>query len=396
MLEKLALEGGKPIRDRMLAYGRQMIDHSDVQAVTEALTSDWLTTGPKVSEFENLFAEKTGAKQAISVSNGTAALHTALFAAGIEPDAEVITTPFTFVATANAVRYMGGIVKFADIRSDSYNMDPKKIESLINEKTKAIIVVDFAGHPADFKEINILAKRYNIKVIADAAHSLGATYKEKKVGVLADLTTFSLHPVKHITTGEGGMITTNDAELATRMRLFRNHGIALDHKQREIQGVWLYDMTELGFNYRLTDIQSALGISQLKKLDEWVVRRRKIANQYTEHFSLFPEIIVPQVLADVEPAWHLYVIQLNLNRLTVDRAQIFKALRAENIGVNVHYIPVPWHSYYQQLGYKKGQWPIAEDLYEKILSLPMWPGMLDQDIMDTVNAVKKVITAYKK
>lgn len=394
MNSTLAIEGGKPIRQKMLAYGRQWIDQEDIRAVTEALTSDWLTTGPKIAEFETLFAESVGAKYAVAVSNGTAALHVALFAAGIEEGVEVITTPFTFVATSNAVRYMGGTVKFVDVRPDSYNIDPKKIEEHITDKTKAIVAVDFAGHPADFDEINALADRYNLIVVEDAAHSLGATYKNRKVGSLVDLTTFSLHPVKHITTGEGGMITTDDAALASRMRLFRNHGIALDHKQREALGSWCYDMTDLGFNYRLTDIQCALGISQLKKLTGWVKRRQEIASKYAEAFREIPEIIVPVTLSECENSWHLYVIQLN--NLSVPRDQIFKALRAENIGVNVHYIPVPWHSYYQKLGYVKGQWPVTETLHEKIISLPMWPGMSDQDVCDTINAMQKVISAYRK
>lgn len=396
MRSKLVVEGGRPVREKMLAYGRQCIDEDDVSAVTEALRSDWLTTGPKVSEFETLFAERVGAKYAVAVSNGTAALHVALFAAGIEPEFEVITTPFTFVATSNAVRYMGGTVKFADVRPDSYNIDPQKIEALITKKTKAIVAVDFAGHPADFDEINALGDRYNLSIIEDAAHSLGAIYKKRSVGSLVDMTTFSFHPVKHMTTGEGGMIVTDDPRLAKNMRTFRNHGIALDHKQREALGSWFYDMTELGYNYRITDIQCALGISQLKKLNNWVSRRQAIAEKYTTAFSQLPEIVTPVTLPECESSWHLYVIQLDLNQLTVDRDQVFRALRAENIGVNVHYIPVPWHTYYQNLGYTKGQWPVAETLHEKIISLPMWPGMTDQDVLDTICAVQKVILAYRK
>ena len=393
---KLAIDGGAPVREKMLAYGRQTIDEDDIYAVKQVLTSDWLTTGPKVTEFEELFAKNVGSKYAIAVSNGTAALHAALFAAEIDQDSEVITTPLTFVATANAARYMGATVKFADIRTDTYNINTQEIKKLINKKTKAIVAVDFAGHPANFKEINEIGKLYNLTIIADAAHSLGATYKNCNVGSLADLTTFSLHPVKHITTGEGGMITTNDQELARRMKLFRNHGIALDHKQREALGSWHYDMSELGFNYRLTDIQSALGVSQLQKLKGWVERRCKIADEYNRKFSEMSELITPVTLPETKPSWHLYIIQLVLNRLKTDRDQIFRALRAENIGVNVHYLPVPWHSYYQKLGYTKGQWPVAESLYEKIISLPIWPGMTDHDVQDTIHAVQKVISAYRK
>lgn len=396
MISKLAIDGGLPVRDHMLSYGHQSIDQDDIREVIDALNSDWLTTGPKVAEFEKMFADYVGSKHAVAVSNGTAALHVALFAAGVDEGTEVITTPFTFVATSNSARYMGATVKFADICSDSYNIDPNKIEKLITKKTKAIVAVDFAGHPADFDKINAIAEYYNLTVIEDAAHSLGAIYKNRKVGSLTDLTTFSFHPVKHITTGEGGMIATNNPELAQRMRLFRNHGISLDHKQREMTGSWFYDMTDLGFNYRLTDIQCALGLSQLKKLNTWVKRRQDIAEKYTRAFCDFSEIQVPKISLECESSWHLYVIQFNLDCFNVNRDQIFRALRAENIGVNVHYIPVPWHTYYQNLGYVKGEWPVTESLYEKIISLPMWPGMSDQDVLDTITAIKKILSAYRK
>ena len=392
----LAINGGTPVRSKMLAYGRQMIDSDDIQSVMEALQSDWLTTGPRVAEFEKLFADYVGAKHAIAVSNGTAALHAAMFAAGITKGSEVITTPFTFVATSNAVKYMGGDVKFADIRPDTYNINPAEIVKKITKQTKAIIAVDFAGQPCDFDEINAIANEFNIPVIEDAAHSLGATYKKNKVGSICTLTTFSLHPVKHITTGEGGLITTDNEEFAERMRLFRNHGIALDHKKREMKNSWHYDMSHLGFNYRLTDIQCALGISQLKKLDLWVQRRKEIAKRYSDSFANLKEIIIPFTANDRDSSWHLYVIQLNAEFLKVDRNEIFKALRAENIGVNVHYIPVYWHSYYENLGFPKGLCPVTEKIYKNILSLPMWPGMTDTDVEDTISAVHKVIEAYRQ
>lgn len=396
MTEQLAIEGGSPIRDKLLSYGRQSIDTDDVQAVSEVLTSNFLTTGPKVTEFEALFAKTVGSEHAIAVNNGTAALHTALFAAGIKEGDEVITTPFTFAASANAVRYLNGTVVFADIRSDTFNIDPETIEKHITTKTRAIIAVDFAGHPADLDKIKEIAKHHNLIVIEDAAHSLGATYKNKQVGACADLTTFSFHPVKHITTGEGGMITTNNPEFAACMRNFRSHGISVDYKQREALGTWLHDMSELGYNYRLSDIQCALGISQLKKLSHWTERRRNIASQYSAAFKDIAELIIPSVLPDCNPSWHLYVVQFKLDLLKVGREKIFQALRAENIGVNVHYIPVPWLTYYQKLGYKKGQWPVTESIYEKIITLPIWPGMTDKDIQDTIFSVKKVIAAYRK
>jgi UDP-4-amino-4,6-dideoxy-N-acetyl-beta-L-altrosamine transaminase len=391
----LAIKGGPPVRSTMLPYGRQSLGEDDIQAVVGALRSGWLTTGPKVSEFEEAFATAVGARFAVAVSSGTAALHAAAFAAGIGPADEVITTPMTFAATANCVRYQGGMVVFADVHKDTLNLDPAKVEALVTPKTKAIIAVDFAGQPSDMDDLNALASRHGLTVIEDAAHALGATCRGRRVGALADLTTFSLHPVKHITTGEGGMVTTDDPDMAARLRMFRTHGITTEFRQRETEGSWFYEMTELGYNYRLTDFQSALGLSQLSKLEEWVARRRAIAARYTAAFAALPEIETPAVLQDREPAWHLYVIRLNLDRLRVGRSELFRALRAENIGVNVHYIPVPWHPYYQSLGYKKGEWPVAEGAYERMISLPIFPGMTDRDVEDVIAAVEKVIAHFR-
>jgi UDP-4-amino-4,6-dideoxy-N-acetyl-beta-L-altrosamine transaminase len=392
----LAINGGSPVRASMLPYGRQSVDDQDIQAVVAALRSDWLTTGPKVSEFESAFAKAVGAGYAVAVSSGTAALHAATFAAGIGSADEVITTPLTFAATANSVRYQSGTVVFADVRKDTLNLDPAKVEARMMPKTKAIVTVDYAGQPSDLDELNAIASRHRLTVIEDASHALGATYRTRRVGALADLTTFSLHPVKHITTGEGGMVTTDNPELAARLRRFRTHGITTDFRDREREGSWLYEMVELGFNYRLTDFQSALGLSQLCKLDGWVVRRREIAARYTTAFAALAEIEMPTVLSDRESAWHLYVIRLNLDRLGAGRAEVFKALRAENIGVNVHYIPVPWHPYYQALGYKKGEWPVAESAYERMISLPIFPAMTDGDVEDVVTAVTKVVSHFRK
>ena len=337
-----------------------------------------------------------GARFAVAVSNGTAALHAAVFAANIGSGDQVITTPLTFAASANCVRYQGGTPVFVDAQSDTLNIDPVKIETAITPRTKAIIPVDYAGQPADLDEINVIAEKHHLVVIEDAAHALGATYLGRNVGTLATLTTFSLHPVKHITTGEGGMITTDDPELARRLRLFRNHGITTEARERQEKGGWFYEMVALGYNYRLTDLQCALGISQLKKLDGWLARRRAIAARYTAAFATLPEIRIPSIRPDRDPAWHLYVIRLNLERLHVGRAEIFRALRAENIGVNVHYIPVPWHPYYQALGYCKGQWGVAEDAYERIISLPIFPAMTDGDVNDVIEAMGKVLVAFRK
>lgn len=392
----LAIQGGQPVRSTMLPYGRQSLDEGDIEAVVGALNSGWLTTGPKVAEFETAFAKAVGTGYAVAVSSGTAALHAAAFAAGIGPADDVITTPMTFAATANCVRYQGGTVVFADVRRDTLNLDFAKVETLITPKVKAIITVDYTGQPSDLDELNALASRHRLTVIEDASHALGATYRGRRVGALAHMTTFSLHPVKHITTGEGGMVATNDAELAERLRAFRNHGIRSDYREREADGSWFYEMTTLGFNYRLTDLQCALGLSQLNKLEAWVARRRAIAARYRAAFAALPEIETPTVIPDREPAWHLYVIRLYLDRIRAGRADLFKALRAENIGVNVHYIPVPWHPYYRELGYKKGEWPVAESEYERMISLPIFPGMTDRDIEDVIAAVEKVIAHFRR
>jgi UDP-4-amino-4,6-dideoxy-N-acetyl-beta-L-altrosamine transaminase len=390
----LAVDGGRPVRDRMLPYGRQTIDEADVARVVEVLRSDWLTTGPAVAAFEQAFAAAVAAREAVAVSSGTAALHAAVFAAGIGPGDEVITTPMTFAASANAVRYQGATVVFADVHRDTLNIDSEDVRRRITPKTRAILPVDFSGLPADLDDLSVIAAEHGLTVIEDAAHALGATYRGRPVGSASTMTTFSLHPVKHITSGEGGVVTTNDSRLAERLRLFRNHGIATDHRQRQREGSWQYQMVELGFNYRLTDLQSALAESQLEKANVWLARREAIAAAYTSALGGRTEMQCPTVLADRRSAWHLYVIRLNLDTLRVGRADVFRALRAENIGVNVHYIPVPWHPYYEQQGYVRGSWPIAESEYERLISLPMWPGMNDQDVSDTIAAVGKVMDAY--
>ena len=384
------------MRSALLPYGCQTVDDDDVQAVTETLRSPWLTTGPKVEEFETAFAASVGASHAVSVTNGTAALHASVAVLDIDPDDEVIVTPLTFVSSANCILFAGGRPVFADVDPSTLLLDPRQVEAKATSRTKAIIAVDYAGLPCDYDALRKIADRFGLAVIADACHALGGGYRGRPVGSLADLNVFSLHPVKHITTGEGGMITTNEPERARRLRIFRNHGITSDHRQRELLGSWYYEMEELGFNYRLTDIQCALGLSQLKKLKSWVSRRRQIAARYTAAFSSLEEIELPASPADRDHAWHLYVIRLHLERLRVSRAEVFRALRAENIGVNVHYIPVPWQPFYQRLGYEKGQWPVAEAAYERIISLPIWPGMTEDDIQDTITGVNKVLAAYRK
>lgn len=390
-----AICGGEPVRQEFLPYARQSVDESDIAAVVEVLCSPFLTTGPKIQEFEQKFADYVGAKYAVAVASGTAALHAAVFAAGINPGDEVITTPMTFAASANCVLYQGGRVVFADIDPQTYNIDPEDIARKITERTKAIIPVDYTGQPARLDVIEKIAAEFNLPVIEDAAHALGAAYQGQKVGSISDLTTFSFHPVKHITTGEGGMVTTNDPGLYERLLLFRNHGITRDKRLlMEKHGPWYYEQQALGYNYRITDFQAALGISQLAKSEMFLEVRRRYAGIYTEAFKDLPGVIVPWQAEDGRSSWHLYVLQLELEKLKAGRKEIFEAMLAENIGVNVHYIPVYLHPYYQSLGYRPRLCPEAEKLYERMLTLPLFPGMTEGDVEDVIKAVSKVVTYF--
>jgi perosamine synthetase len=388
----LAVDGGTPVRKTLLPYGRQSIGEDDIQAVVDVLRSDWLTTGPKVGEFEKAFAAWIGAKHAVSFSSGTAALHGAAFAAGLKLGDEAITTPLTFAATANCVLYQGSTPVFADVSDDTLNLDPEKVAAAITPHTRALLPVDYAGHPADMDALLELAARHGMVVIEDACHALGAELGRRRTGSIADMTVFSFHPVKHVTTGEGGMVTTNRPGFAETLRRFRNHGISSDARQRQSEGQWHYEMVLLGFNYRLTDVACALGLSQLQKLEINLSRRRQIAACYAAAFGDLAGVTLPAVRAGANPAWHLYPIRLNLDKLTADRAQIFRALRAENIGVNVHYIPVHLHPYYRdRFGYHGGEFPVAEDAYQRLISLPMFHGMSDGDVEDVIRAVRRVI-----
>jgi perosamine synthetase len=395
MPKRLAINGGKPVREKMLPYGHQWIDDEDIAAVIDILRSDWITTGPKVSEFEHEFAEFTGSKEAVVVSSGTAALHAAMYALGIKPKDEVIVSPMTFAASANCILFQGGTPVFSDVDAGTLLLDTSKINSRVTPRTKAIIAVDYAGHPCNYDSLRELADENELKLVADSCHALGASYKGRKTGSLADLNIFSLHPVKHITTGEGGVITTDDPELARKMRIFRNHGISSDHRQREMEGSWYYEMVDLGYNYRLTDFQCALGISQLRKLPGWIKRRQQIAECYDKAFQNSSTINPLEKNLDVVHAYHLYVVRINTELLKATRAEIFSALRAEGIGVNVHYIPVHLHPFYRQkFGTGPGLCPIAEQSYEQIISLPIFPKMSNDDVGDVVNAVFKVTEAF--
>ncbi len=366
-------------RKSFLPYSTQWISDEDIQAVIETLKSPFLTTGPKVKKFEESVANYVGAKYAVSFANGTAALHGACYAAGVESGDEVITTPITFAASANCARYVGADVVFADIDEQTYNIDPKEIAKKITSKTKAIIPVDFTGQPVDIDAIMDIAKTRNIIVIEDGAHSLGADYKDRKVGVTADMTMFSFHPVKPVTTGEGGIIVTNNPEYYEKLLLFRSHGITHTPYAEE-QGSWYYEMIDLGYNYRMTDIQAALGISQMNKLDGFIKKRQQLAASYTEQLENIPGVKAPIQLSNTNSGWHLYSVQLDPTILGKSRKQIFEELRAANIGVHVHYIPVYWHPYYQDLGYERGLCPKAEKWYENAMTLPLHPQMTMEDI----------------
>lgn len=378
---------------KFIPYGKQHIDEEDINEIVEVLKSDFLTTGPKIDEFERAFAKHIGAKHAIVVSNGTAALHIACLAAGIGEGDEVITTPLTFAASSNAVLYCGGTPVFADVDLKTYNIDPEDIKRKITDKTKAIIPVHYAGQPCDMDEIRKIATEHNLIIIEDAAHALGSEYKDKKIGTISELTTFSFHPVKHITTGEGGMVTTDDDELYKRLKLFKTHGITRDTEimEKENPEPWYYEQLELGYNYRVTDFQCALGISQLKKLDDFIEKRREIVNIYNKAFAELEGITIPYQLPYTYSSYHLYVIQLDLEKLSIGRRGVFEILREKGIGVNVHYIPVYYFPYYKKLGYSKGICPKAERIYEGIITLPLYPRLQYDEIKYVIESVKEVI-----
>lgn len=397
-MEKPAIEGGTPVRDNFLPYGIQAIDEDEINEVIDSLKSDWITTGPKMRKFEENFKDFKGSKYAVAVNSGTAALHVSTSTIDINPGDEVITTPLTFVASSNSVIYRGGTPVLADIKKDTYNIDPSEIKKKLTSKTKAIIPVHYAGQPCDMDEIREIANENNLFIIEDAAHAIDAEYKGKKIGNISDLTTFSFHPVKNITTAEGGMVTTNNDDLYEKLLMFRTHGISRDAVKRfGKEGGYYYDMQYLGFRYNLSELHSALGIHQLKKLESFQRRRREIVKIYIRELENFEEITLPYVKQDVKHSWHLFILQLNLEKLRKERDHIFQAMREENIGVNVHYIPVHYHSYYQRnLNLKKGILPNVEWLFPRLLTIPLFQTMTNDDVYDVINALEKVIKYYRK
>lgn len=397
MPERLAIHGGKPVRDKLLPYGRQTVGEEDIAAVADVLRSDWLTTGPKVAQFEGALAEAAGTRGAVVVSSGTAALHAAFYALGVGPGDEVVVPAMTFAATANAAVFLGGTPVFADVDPETLLIDPAQVVARITSRTKIVVAVDYAGQPCDYDRLRAVVAEHGLTLVADACHAIGGRYHGRPVGSLATLSTFSFHPVKHVAAGEGGAVTGDDPELLRRVRTFRNHGITTDFRQREERGSWFYEMVDLGFNYRLSDIQCALGLAQLARLPQSVARRQAIAAQYNAAFAELPAVRPLAVRDGVSHAYHLYVIRLDLDLIRASRRELFQALRAEGIGVNVHYVPVHLHPYYRnRFGTQPGDCPVAEAAYERILSLPMFPGMSDDDVKDVILAVRKVLSAVSR
>lgn len=394
---KLAIDGGEPMREDTLAYGGQTIGEDDIEAVADVLRSDYLTTGPAVDAFEEAFADFVDTEEAVAVANGTAALHAAMHVLSIGPGDEVIVPAITFAATANSVVFEGGTPVFADVDPDTLLLDPESVAEKATDDTKAVVGVDYAGQPCRYDALRELADAHDLVLLDDACHATGGSYKGEPVGSLADLNTFSFHPVKNMTTGEGGMITTDDPDWAGEMREFRNHGITSTHHERAEKSSWAYGIPEAGYNYRLTDMQCALGMSQLEKLPGWVERRREIAARYDAAFADVDAVEPIAMREDSTCAYHLYVIQLDLDMLSVGREEVFDALQAEGIGVNVHYIPVHYHPFYREnFDTKEGLCPVAEAAYERILTLPVFPRMTDKDVSDVIKAVKKVTDAYRR
>lgn len=392
-----AIEGGVPTRNVPIYYGHQYIDDADIQAVVDVLKSDYLTCGPKIEELENKLCTITGAKYAVVCSNGTAALHIACLAAGVGEGDEVITTPITFAASANCALYCGAKPVFADINPETYNIDPENVKKLTTAKTKAVVAVDYTGQSVELNELKEHCSANNITLIEDGAHVIGTRYDGRYNGSIADMTTFSFHPVKTVTGGEGGAVLTNSKELYQRLLLFRSHGITRDPSlmTKEPDGPWYYQQVDLGFNYRMTDMQAALIISQLDKLPMFAKRRKEIVARYNEAFKDMPQIFVQKEIPESDTVRHLYILRLVPEKLKIDRAKFFEALGAENVKCNVHYIPTYYFPYYEKLGYKKGLCPNAEKLYDEMISLPLYYAMSDEDVESVIEAVKKIAEYYK-
>ena len=393
-----AIEGGTPARETKIFYGHQYIDDADVEAVVEVLRHGDLTCGPKIKELEDKLCSLTGAKYAVVCSNGTAALHMSALAAGVGEGDEVITTPITFAASANCVLYCGARPVFADIDPETYNIDPQKVEEAITERTKAVVVVDYTGQSVELDPIRKICREHNLVLIEDGAHVIGTKYRGQANGSISDMTTFSFHPVKTVTGGEGGAVLTNDETLYQKLLLYRAHGITrnTDLMAHEPDGPWYYEQVDLGYNYRMTDIQAALIISQLDKLPMFSKRRKEIVERYNEAFAKLPSLFVQREIPESDTTRHLYILRIVPEKLRIDRRQFFDALAAENVCCNVHYIPTYYFPYYEKLGYRRGLCPNAEKLYEEIISLPLYYAMTDEDVESVIEAVTKIAVYYAK
>ena len=382
-----------------LYYGKQTIEDDDIKAVVDTLKSPLITCGPKVDELEKELCEYTGARYAVAVSNGTAALHCACIAAGIGPGDEVITTPMTFAASANCVLYCGARPVFADINPETYNIDPDSIRKCITSRTKAIIAVDFTGQVVEADKIRKICDEYGLLFIEDAAHSIGSSYNGIKVGNIADITTFSFHPVKTITGGEGGAVLTNDENLYNKISLAHTHGITHDEammKDLPHEGMWYYEQISLGYNYRMTDFQAALLISQLGKLERFKKRRKEIVDYYDSELKNVDGIIIQKEIEQSDTCRHLYIIRLDENVLSCTRREFFDEMGSRGVQPQVHYVPVYWFPYYQKLGYKKGLCPNAERIYKGIMSIPLYPLLTEEEMKYVVDVIKSIVEKYKR
>lgn len=397
-MEKPAIEGGSPVRDNKIYYGHQYIDEADIHAVEEVLRSDYLTCGPKIGELEKKLCEITGAKYAVVCSNGTAALHMACLAAGVGAGDEVITTPITFAASANCALYCGARPVFADIDPETYNISPASVKACITPKSKAMVAVDFTGQSVELEPLLQICRENDMVLIEDGAHVIGTKYKGKCNGSIADMTTFSFHPVKTVTGGEGGAVLTNNKEYYEKLLLYRAHGITRqeDLLEHPSDGPWYYEQLVLGYNYRITDMQAALIISQLDKLEMFRARRKEIVARYDEAFSKLKGISVQKEIPESDTTRHLYILRIRPEELTIDRKRFFEALDAENVCCNVHYIPTYYFPYYEKMGYKRGICPNAEKLYKEIISLPLYYAMTDEDVESVIEAVRKIAGYYAK
>ncbi len=397
-MEQLALFGGAPVRESPIFYGKQCIEQDDIDAVVETLKGPLITCGPRVEALEEKLCQVTGAKYAVVVANGTAALHLAALAAGFGEGDEVIVSSITFAASSNCVLYCGAKPVFADIRPDTYNIDPEAVEKLITPRTRGIVAVDFTGQSVEHDALGEICRKHGLVLIEDAAHAIGTKYKGRPIGSIADMTCFSFHPVKTVTGGEGGAITTNDEKLYRRLMRVRTHGItrAMEEMVHPTDAAWYNEQVELGYNYRMTDFQAALLLSQLQKLPKFAARRREIVEKYNETFSRMPELTVQREIPESDTVRHLYILRLNLERLNCDRRQFFDAMYAENTCPQVHYLPVYWHSYYEKLGYGKGLCPNAEKYYNEVMSIPLYYSLTDDEVDDVIRAVRKVIAYYRK